>query len=169
MLVAASPQVSELILNANGDPSRFSAFGLPVVADRVSGYSGPLAGIHSGLEWTIANRPASRYVITAATDTPFFPADLVARFRAHLEDEEPKLLVACSEEAIRHKTGARGLRIKQSLAGGLRKVQSWVREHQAEEIFFPAIEAGGRKIDPFFNLNRPEEFAEADALLGGGK
>jgi molybdopterin-guanine dinucleotide biosynthesis protein A len=173
VIARLSQQVSELILNANGDPSRFSAFGLPVVADRVSGYSGPLAGIHSGLEWAIANRPASRYVITAATDTPFFPADLVARFRAHLEDEEPKLLVACSQEGIHPVFGlwpvALAPAIEQSLAGGMRKVQSWVREHQAEEIFYPAIEAGGRKIDPFFNLNRPEEFAEADALLGGGK
>jgi molybdopterin-guanine dinucleotide biosynthesis protein A len=53
--------------------------------------------------------------------------------------------------------------IEQSLASGMRKVQSWVRGHQAEEIFFPAIEAGGRRIDPFFNLNRPEDFAEAEA------
>jgi molybdopterin-guanine dinucleotide biosynthesis protein A len=159
--------VSELILNANGDPSRFAAFGLPVVADCVSGYSGPLAGIHAGLEWAIANRPASRYVITAATDTPFFPADLVARFRARLEDDKPKLLVASSEEGIHPVFGlwpvALAPAIEQSLASGKRKVQSWVREHQAEEILFPAIEVGGRRIDPFFNLNRPEDFAEAEA------
>ncbi len=166
------PQVSELILNANGDPSRFAVFGLPVVADRVSGYSGPLAGIHAGLEWMIANRPASRYLITAATDTPFFPADLVARFRAQLDDDDPKLLVASSEEGIHPIFGlwpvALAPAIEQSLASGMRKVQSWVREHQAEEIFFPSIESGGRRIDPFFNLNRPEDFALADVLLAGG-
>jgi molybdopterin-guanine dinucleotide biosynthesis protein A len=166
------PQVSELILNANGDPGRFAAFGLPVVADRVSGYSGPLAGIHAGLEWAIANRPDSRYAITAATDTPFFPADLVARFRAELEDDEPRLLVASSAEGIHPIFGLWPLSlapaIEQSLARGMRKVQSWVREHRAEEIFFPATEAGGSEIDPFFNLNDPEEFAQANALLAGG-
>lgn len=166
------PQVSELILNANGDDGRFSAFGLPVVADRLGGYSGPLAGVHAGLEWAIANRPDSRYVITAATDTPFFPADLVARFRAQLDGNRPKLLVAGSEAGIHPVFGlwpvALAPAIEESLARGMRKVQSWVREHQAEEIFFPATEVGGRKIDPFFNLNSPEEFAEANALLGAG-
>ena len=166
------PQVSELILNANGDAGRFSAFGLPVVADRLGGYSGPLAGIHAGLEWAIANRPGSRYVITAATDTPFFPADLVARFRAHLAGGVPKLLVARSEEGIHPVFGlwpvSLAPAIEESLASGMRKVQAWVRDHEADEILFPAAEVGSRKIDPFFNLNRPEEFAEAAALLAGG-
>ncbi len=165
------PQVSDLILNANGDLTRFAAFGLPIVTDRVGGHAGPLAGVHAGMEWAIANRPASRFVITAATDTPFFPTDLVARFLASLEGGEPKLLVARSEEGVHPVFGlwpvSLALAIETSLAGGMRKVQAWVREHQAEEIFFPSREMGGRRIDPFFNLNRPEELAEAEVLLGG--
>ncbi len=73
------PQVAELIINANGDPARFSDFGLPVVADRLGGYAGPLAGVVAGLEWTRTNRPQSRFAITAASDTPFLPLDLVDR------------------------------------------------------------------------------------------
>jgi molybdenum cofactor guanylyltransferase len=65
-------QVSELVLNANGDLARFAGFGLPIVVDRLSGRAGPLAGVHAGIEWAIANRPESRFVVTAATDTPFF-------------------------------------------------------------------------------------------------
>ncbi|MGA8436117.1 MAG: molybdenum cofactor guanylyltransferase MobA [Methyloceanibacter sp.] len=166
-----SPQVSDLVLNANGDVSRFAAFGLPIVEDRLGGQIGPLAGVHAGIEWAVANRPGSRFVITGATDTPFFPTDLVARFLASLEGGEPKLLVARSEEGVHPVFGlwpvSLAPAIETSLTGGMRKVQAWVREHQAEEIFFPSREMGGRKIDPFFNLNRPEELAEAEALLGG--
>jgi molybdopterin-guanine dinucleotide biosynthesis protein A len=74
------PQVSEIVINANGDPARFDAFGLPVVSDSVAGYQGPLAGVHAALEWVKANRPGVEHVVTVATDTPFFPADLVHRF-----------------------------------------------------------------------------------------
>ena len=55
--------------------------------------------------------------------------------------------------------------IEDSLQRGERKVSAWVREHGAEEVNFPAAEIGGRRLDPFFNLNRPEDFAEAEALL----
>jgi molybdopterin-guanine dinucleotide biosynthesis protein A len=110
-------------------------------------------------------------VITAATDTPFFPTDLVARFLASLEGGEPKLLVARSEEGVHPVFGLWPVSfapaIETSLAGGMRKVQAWVREHQAEEIFFPIGVIGGRKIDPFFNLNHSAELAEAEVLLRG--
>jgi molybdopterin-guanine dinucleotide biosynthesis protein A len=166
-----SPQVSDLVLNANGDVSRFAAFGLPVIVDRLGGQAGPLAGVHAGIEWAVANRPRSRFVITAATDTPFFPIDLVARFLASLEGGKPKLLVARSEEGVHPIFGlwpvSLAPAIETSLAGGMRKVQAWVREHQAEEISFPIGEIGGHKIDPFFNVNRPDELAEAEVLLRG--
>jgi len=166
-----SPQVTDLVLNANGDMSRFTAFDLPIVMDRLGGQIGPLAGVHAGIEWATANRPGSRFVITCATDTPFFPIDLVARFLASLKGGEPKLLVARSEEGLHPVFGlwpvSLAPAIETSLAGGMRKVQAWVREHQAKEISFPVGEIGGRKIDPFFNLNLPEELAEAEVLLRG--
>jgi molybdopterin-guanine dinucleotide biosynthesis protein A len=166
------PQVSDLVLNANGDVRRFAAFDLPIVADRLGGQPGPLAGVHAGIEWAKANRPESRFVITAATDTPFFPTDLVARFVTGLAGGEPRLLVARSAEGVHPVFGlwpvSLAPALEQSLTSGMRKVQAWVRENQAEEIFFASREIGGRKIDPFFNLNRPEELAEAEILLRGG-
>jgi molybdenum cofactor guanylyltransferase/molybdopterin-guanine dinucleotide biosynthesis protein MobB len=163
------PQVSELILNANGDFARFAAFGLPIVGDRIGDHAGPLAGIHAALEWAIANRPESRFVITAATDTPFFPTDLVARFLASLAEGEPKLMVARSEEGVHPIFGLWPVslvpELEKSLTNGMRKVQAWVREHQAQEIFFPSMEIGGRKIDPFFNVNRPDDLTGAEAIL----
>ena len=92
------PQVSDLVINANGDVARFAAFDLPVIEDRLEGQAGPLAGVHAGIEWAQFNRPRSRFIVTAATDTPFFPADIIARFRAAIGDAEPRLLVARSEE-----------------------------------------------------------------------
>src|SRR5258707_2117394 len=73
------PQVAALVLNANGDPARFARFGLPVVADSVPDFAGPLAGILAGLDWTAANRPDCALVLSVATDAPFLPVDLVAR------------------------------------------------------------------------------------------
>src|SRR5688500_1549294 len=75
----ARPQAGRLVLNANGDPVRFAAFGLPVVLDSVPGFAGPLAGILAGMEWAVTHAPEARHVASLATDTPFFPTDLVAR------------------------------------------------------------------------------------------
>src|SRR4029077_20505233 len=79
------PQVAQLVLNANGDPSRFARFGLPVVADSIADFAGPLAGILAGLDWTAANRPDCPLVVSLATDAPFLPKDLVARLVEGLE------------------------------------------------------------------------------------
>jgi len=90
------PQVAELIISANGDPARFSAFGLPVVEDRLGGYAGPLAG----LERARTNRPESRFAITAASDTPFLPADLVDRLCSASGEGAPNLAVARSADGL---------------------------------------------------------------------
>src|SRR4030042_6692446 len=92
-----TPQVSDIVINANGEASLFARFGLPVIADSGAGFAGPLAGIHAGLEWIKANRPGVRYVVTVATDTPFFPRDLVQRFLAE-QAQRPSLVVARSAE-----------------------------------------------------------------------
>jgi molybdenum cofactor guanylyltransferase len=163
------PQVAELIISANGDPARFSAFGLPVVEDRLDFYAGPLAGILAGLEWARTNRPESRFAITAASDTPFLPADLVDRLRSASGEGEANLVVARSAEGMHpvfglwHVTLAPDL--DASLMSGDRKVSDWVRQHQAREVMFPPVKIEGRTIDPFFNVNRPDELAAAEAFL----
>ena len=87
-----SPQVSRLALNANGDPARFAALGLPVLPDSVEGYAGPLAGVLAGLDWA-AGEGAS-HLVTAAADTPFFPGDLVPRLIAAAEDQGKPIALA---------------------------------------------------------------------------
>jgi molybdopterin-guanine dinucleotide biosynthesis protein A len=162
------PQVCGMVINANGDPSRFAPFGLPVVGDSIAGFAGPLAGVHAGLEWVKANCPDIRHAVTVATDTPFFPADLVQRFLAALKDK-PALLVARSEEGVHPVIGlwpvALAAELEASLQRGVRKAGAFVEQHGAIEVPFAAVEAGGRRIDPFFNINQPGQLAEAEALL----
>ena len=82
------PQVG-LVLNANGDPARFAAYGLPVVADSIPDYAGPLAGVLAGLDWAAAHRPDCPMIVSVATDAPFLPADLVARWRRRWRPRAP--------------------------------------------------------------------------------
>jgi molybdenum cofactor guanylyltransferase len=163
------PQVTELIISANGDPARFSAFRLPVVADRLGFYAGPLAGILAGLEWVRTNRPKSRFVITAASDTPFLPTDLVDRLWPAIDEGESNLAVARSAQGMHAVFGlwpvALAPDLEASLMSGEHKVSDWVTQHQAKEVMFPAAKIEGRTIDPFFNINRPDELDAAEAFL----
>jgi molybdopterin-guanine dinucleotide biosynthesis protein A len=163
------PQIAELIISANGDPARFSAFCLPVVADRLGGYAGPLAGILAGLDWLRTNRPESSFAITAASDTPFLPLDLVDRLWHAAGEGAAKLAVARSAEGMHPVFGLWPVTLapdlEASLMSGDRKVSDWVIQHQAKEVMFPPLEIGGRTIDPFFNVNRPEELDAAEAFL----
>jgi len=162
------PQVTGLVINANGEVSRFAEFGLPVVADSIAGFVGPLAGVHAGLEWVKSNRPDVRYAITAPTDTPFIPADLVDRFLAQLK-ASPSLLVARSDAGMHPVVGLWPIDLatdlEDALTRGNRKAGEFVRRHSALEVYFESTKVGGTLIDPFLNINEPEELAKADALL----
>lgn len=156
------PQVSSLIINANGDPERFAGFGIPVVPDSVEGFAGPLAGVLAGLEWAKANAPSARWVATAATDTPFFPRDLVSRFLAACEGTD--LACASSRGRAHPVFGLWPVRLAEDLRRamteeGVRKVDLWTARHRLALVEFDAPH------DPFFNANRPEHLAEAEALL----
>ncbi|MGV1014679.1 MAG: molybdenum cofactor guanylyltransferase MobA [Methyloceanibacter sp.] len=162
------PQVSATIINANGDAARFATFGLPVIADSITSFAGPLAGVHAGLLWAKTYRPDLDHVVTVAADTPFFPADLVRRFLAAREGHST-LVVARSAEGLHPVIAlwpvSMAPLLEQSLKQGARKASAFVKEQGAVEVFFPEIEIGGRPIDPFFNINQPEDLAAADALL----
>ena len=170
-----SPQVAGLALNANGDPARFAAFGLPVLPDPVTGHPGPLAGVLAGLDW--AAESGADTIVTVAADTPFFPTDLVARLTRAAEAMETPLVLAATprrqhEETrsmsraghIRHPTFGLwpvALRddLRAALHGGLRKVVAWTEPHGGRETVF------GAPGDPFFNVNTPEDLATAQAML----
>jgi molybdopterin-guanine dinucleotide biosynthesis protein A len=167
------PQASPIALNANGDPARFAAFGLPVIADATGDYAGPLAGILAGLRWAAEAAPGARFVVTAACDTPFFPENLAAAFLAAAGDHYPAIVLAQSAGQTHPVFGlwpvALADDLESSLSSGTRKVLHWTDKHQTFIADFPSIRLGERLADPFFNANTPDELAEVQQFLAAGR
>jgi molybdopterin-guanine dinucleotide biosynthesis protein A len=165
------PQVDALVINANGDPSRFAAFGLPVVADETSDYAGPLAGVLAGMRWSLAHAPSARHIATVSSDAPFLPMDLVIRLSSEIADRPGAIALARSGGGPHPVIGLWPVALADDLqawlAAGTRKVLAWVDRHTSAQVVFTEIEIGGRKVDPFFNANTPEELAVVRALIGG--
>ncbi|UVK45406.1 molybdenum cofactor guanylyltransferase MobA [Mesorhizobium sp. AR07] len=164
-----SPQIESQALSANGDPARFSRFGLPVLADTVTGFAGPLAGILTGLEWAAANT-ACKAVVTAAGDTPFLPLDLVERLAA-AADQSPGSIAIAGSAGKRHPTFAlwptdcRAALRRFLVDEDDRRVSAFIDRHGFVEVEFPVPQSEGQSIDPFFNINMPDDLVQAERLL----
>ena len=163
------PQVAALLINANGDPERFSGYGLPVIADVISdqsgSFAGPLAGVLTGMEWAAANEPQCPWVATFACDAPFAPLDLVARFLAAVEEEGADMACAASRGRAHPVFGlwpvALAAELRQAMSKeDMRKIDRWTARYNLIEVDFSAD-----PFDPFFNINAPENLAEAERLL----
>jgi molybdopterin-guanine dinucleotide biosynthesis protein A len=156
------PQTEALIINANGELERLAAFELPVVPDSIEGRPGPLAGVLAGLDWAAAQ--GFSHIVTAATDTPFFPRDLVAHFKAVVERERGELAVAQSGTRAHPVFGLWPIVLRDDLRAalmkGVRKVDEWTGQHRLVVAQFDSY-----PYDPFFNVNRPEDMSEAEAIL----
>jgi molybdenum cofactor guanylyltransferase len=164
------PQCDGLVLNANGDPARFGAYGLPVVADSLADFPGPLAGILAGLDWAAAHRPGVAWVLSAAADCPFLPRDLVARLHHARAEQNAQLAVAASGGQSHHVIGLWSVALREELrhalvAENLRKVESWAARYRIATVTWPT-----EPLDPFFNANTLDDIAEAERLaaLDGG-
>lgn len=157
-----------LVINANGDAGRYDGFGLPVVADVIDGFAGPLAGVLTGLEYAVAQHPQVTHVITLATDAPFLPRDLGARLIAALDDGAE--MAQAQSAGRRHPVFAiwpvslaPALRMA-LVEEGLRKIDDLTARYDCAVVGF-AAEAQGAP-DPFTNLNTPEDVDAARAILG---
>ena len=160
------PQVSELIINANGDGARFAEYGLPVVADVIGDFAGPLAGVLTGLEWAAENAPGRPWVASFATDAPFLPGDLVARLLGAAMAEEADMACAASGGRSHPVFALWPVALRGALRHALvdediRKIDAWTARYKVATVEFAAA-----PLDPFFNANRPEDFAEAERLMG---
>jgi molybdopterin-guanine dinucleotide biosynthesis protein A len=164
-IARAAVQVSDLIINANGDPARFAHLGLPVVPDRVPGFVGPIAGILAGFEWMRANKPKARWLASFSCDTPFFPMDMVERLVEKARSERAKVAVAESGSRDHHVFAVWSRDISASsedilVERGLRKVGDFVAMFPNVHVSFAAD-----PIDPFLNINTPEELARAEDFI----
>ena len=162
------PQVGRLVLNANGDPARFAGFGLPVAADPLPGRPGPLAGVLAGMAWAAANAPDAAWILTAATDAPFLPADLAGRLHAAVRRDGADM--ACASSGGRHHPviGLWPVALRDALEAALRdegiaKVDRWTARYRLAVAEFDT-----GPPDPFFNANRPEDLETAENVLAGG-
>jgi molybdopterin-guanine dinucleotide biosynthesis protein A len=159
------PQVGALVVNANGDAARFAAFGVPVAADTVDGFAGPLAGVLAGLNWVARHRPEARFMVSVASDAPFFPPDLVDRLVAGAEAAGTPMACAMSGGRTHPVFGLWPVALAGDLDHALRvedvrKVDAWTGRHGCAAVAF----ADGA-YDPFFNVNRPEDLAAAEEML----
>lgn len=170
VITRLEPQCDPLLLNANGDPARFAAFGLPVIADTVEGFAGPLAGVLAALEWTAANRPEVKWILSAAADCPFLPRDLVARLHAARREQNAQIAVAASDGQSHHVIALWSVDLREELRHALvveqvHGVGRWIARHEPATVAWPAA-----PFDPFFNANTADDLIEAEHLaeLDGG-
>jgi molybdenum cofactor guanylyltransferase len=170
VIARLEPQCEELILNANGDPARFATFGLPVIADTVENFPGPLAGILAALDWAAANRPEVLWVLSAAADCPFLPRDLLARLHHACAEQNAQLAVAASGGQSHPVIGLWSVALREELRHTLvvedmRKIDRWTARFRLATVTWPA-----QPLDPFFNANTMDDIAEAERLaeLDGG-
>jgi len=163
-LARLTPQVTGIVLNANGDPARFSSLGLPVIADSVPNFAGPLAGVLAGLDWVAANWPQIEWVVSVPGDCPFLPRDLVPRLHAARAKENKPLACAHSGDWRHPVVGLWRVALREDLRRaitreGLRKIEVWTARYGVALADWPTD-----PVDPFFNVNTPEDVETATRL-----
>jgi molybdopterin-guanine dinucleotide biosynthesis protein A len=164
VIARMKPQCRALLINANGDPKRFAATGLPVVADDVPDFAGPLAGILAGLDWAAAKAPEVEHVASVPGDCPFLPKDLVARLHRARSAAKQPLACARSGEWRHPVVGIWPVGLRHDLRRalideGLHKIEAWTARHGVALADWPA-----EPVDPFYNVNTPEDAAAAERI-----
>lgn len=165
-------QLNSVIISANGDTTRLSPYKLPIVKDEIEGFAGPLAGIHAALSWTIENRPTSTHCLSVAADTPFFPTDFAARMAQEAEKRGTDHIIIATSNG-RHQPGfalwpvAAKKPLQLALRNGTRKIRAFTDSMPNTTLRFENFKCGDNEVDPFFNVNKPEEFALCEQYLKG--
>ncbi|MBB3234147.1 molybdenum cofactor guanylyltransferase MobA [Phyllobacterium endophyticum] len=162
-----SRQITPVVLNSNNEPVLFMELPIPVVPDDIDGFAGPLAGILAAMEWANGQALPFTHIATVATDTPFFPDDLVDTLRRSVADERGCICVAASGGRLHPVFGIWPVSLRSDLRRWLsnenhRRVMAWLERHPHKIAEFPIrTEQSGVPLDPFFNINTPEDINEA--------
>ncbi len=165
MIERAQSQVGPLMINANGDPDRFQSYGLPVRKDVLDGYQGPLAGVLTGMEWVAEEHPDIEWMASFATDAPFIPPELVSYLMKAVIDADADMACAITNGRTHPVFALWPVRLKDDLHRAMveeemRKIDRWTARYNIIYVEFDTD-----PLDPFFNVNRPENLAEAEELL----
>ncbi len=158
-------QVQSLLLNANGDPTRFKEFGLPVRPDCYGESEGPLAGILTAMRWAIDEE--AQWLFTVAGDAPFLPGDLVERCLITANTNGAKMVCASSNGRTHPVCALWDVTLERDLEmalveHGVRKIDLWTSTINAVVEDFSTD-----PVDPFFNVNTPDDLKEAEHLMNG--
>ncbi|MCS0496598.1 molybdenum cofactor guanylyltransferase MobA [Ancylobacter sp. MQZ15Z-1] len=156
------PQVAPLLLNANGPAGQFG-LDLPLVPDELPGRPGPLAGILAGLDHVARHLPQARWLLTVPADCPFLPRDLAARLATAAA--ETGAACAASGGRVHGVVGVWSPASREALRRliveeEVRRVDGWVARANAATVEWPVA-----PYDPFFNVNTPDDLAEAQRIL----
>lgn len=162
VIASIKPQCSALALNANGDPARFAQWSLPVIADSVEGFVGPLAGVLAGMDWAA---PQGEWLLSVAADCPFLPLDLVSRLAESQMQHDADVVVASSRAQSHPVVALWRTALREDLRRALvdeqiRKIDRWTARYEVAHVVWPI-----GQIDPFFNANTPEDIVAAEAFL----
>ncbi len=157
-----APQVDQLVINANGDPGRFAKWELQLVSDEAPDLSTPLAGLHASLQFAASNK--ADFLITCPSDAPFLPHDLVKRLVAAAQSTGAA--IASSSRQSHFLTGAWSsdllARLEHAIQDtGVFRVKDWVSLIPAAIVEWQAV-----SHDPFFNVNTPQDLAQAEIIAG---
>ena len=166
VLATLSAQCTGIVINANGNPKRFADAGLPVVADSVPDFAGPLAGILAGLDWLSNQNSGIEWIVSVPGDCPFLPDDLVERLHQARRKMGTGVPLACARSGQwRHPVvGLWPLALREDLRNALieenlRKIDIWTARHEVAIAEWP-----DQPVDPFFNVNTPEDAAQAERI-----
>ena len=163
LIERVQPQISNLIINANGDPKRFEGLGLEIVADTIDD-AGPLAGVLTGLEWAASYIKDASWVASFATDAPFVPKNMVFRLSQAIKDNSADMACAMTNDRTHPVFALWPIRLIEELRYAMveekiRKIDRWTSRYKIAHVNFPS-----KLFDPFFNVNRPEDLARAEAI-----
>lgn len=165
VVAALRPQCDALLISANGDPARFSAYGLPVIADDVEGFAGPLAGVLAGLDFVAAYLPEVRFAVSVAADTPFLPSDLIGRLHLAREMEGAELVYARSGGRAHWAVALWPVAIRLALRHALvdeklHRIEGFLERYPLAHADWPTT-----PFDPFLNINEPGDLVAAEQIL----
>ena len=162
IITIIKPQIKKIIISCNTEESKLKKYQFPIIKDLKEGYLGPLAGIHSGMQWLKKNEPEVKWLITIPGDTPFIPMDLIFRFKDKMSSDL-KIIIAKSQNKTHPIIGAWNTclfeNLEEKLNKGIRKIMSWAELHPLDFVNYTI-----KKYDPFFNINTKEDIDEATKI-----